>query len=1005
LRVCLIAALALARPSAAQDPLRAPETPILIMDQAQRAVSADTLDALAAHWRSRVSRDSSDRLARLGVAMTAVMKGDSAQAERWLRGLLTEGAVHDRRAARIAPYASLVQGILYYSIGHWGEAARAFSDASIGMRAANDSDGEAQSLVYLVWLETRAHNPAAAAHLARADSLIPSRDNGLRAAWDCAHAALLTAHYVAGAVEAADSGVALARHAGDLRLAAQCEFAAAGDLAARGRIESALPRLGEVITLSGRTRDHTTHAAALQWRGFAELNMGYYGRAEDDLLAAETESSAHGYLAGVGWSELNLAAIAEELGDAVGAHRHATRSYAALSAIGDSGGLGILQRSESRRALAVGDTATARTSALAALQAAERHGRLEDVVGDRLQLAAIDVREGRWDSAAAELAAQEPLLKANHAQGWARILPWYEGRVALGRGDARTALRQFQRADQELDSTQHLFRDELHADMAVASLRMGDTLRALAALQRAEDELDTWRATLDDAAMRVLAFSATEPVPGPPGGTAEVIAAAVRSHHTSTAFTLAERQRARELTDQMVRVQALGSRSSRKASGAAKGARTHAGPTIALAELQRAIPDDSTALLEYVTGAGTAPTTLFAVTRRGAWAWVEPPADSLVETIDRLDALVDHELNAAAPERALGMALLANVAQLPSPIQRLVIVPDGPLHRVPFAALRLADGAPVIERYAVSLAPSATVVVAEWQRPPVALGTAAVLAFGDPVLPREGREAVDDSVAERGASRSSAERLATDAAGDPGGLGAIVGAERDTALVVDRDAASALAAAGALPRLPWTADEAALVGTFGQRATVRLRADASAAFLENSALESFSIVHFATHAVVDEDVPARSALALAPGGGQSGYVAAADLAALHLTADLVVLSACRTARGAVVTGEGVRGLTGPLLAAGAHSVLATQWRLNDRNAVPLIYTLYLQMAQGLPVTEAVRRAELAARRAGRPEREWAAFTLVGDPLVRVPLRAPPPDRVPSWVREYPGGGS
>jgi tetratricopeptide (TPR) repeat protein len=938
----------------------------LILQQAQLALGADTLAALAARWRTRASRDSGDQLARLGLAMTAVLTADSAEAERALDGLLDAGTSRAPVAAPIARYARYGQGLLYYAIGQWEAAVRALTEAADAMRAANDSAGEAQSLVNLVWLEARSHRPTASAHLARADSLIPPGAGQLRGAWHCADAALLSAHHAAGAVEAADSGAAIAHRVGDPRLAAQCEFAAAQDLAGRGRFDDALPRFGEVIALAARTRDHGVHAAALQWRGFGELNMGHYGPAENDLLAAVAEASAHGYQAGVGWGELNLAAIAEQLGDVVGARRHAARSLAALSIIGDSAGLGILRRSDARRALAVGDTATARASARVALQAAEHHGRLEDVVGARLELAAVDVHENRWDSAAKELAVQRPLLAADRAQGWARILPWYEGRVSLGRGDPRTALQQFQRADLTLDSTQHLFRDQLHADIAVALLRTGDTAGALEALQQSERELETWRATLDDAGLRVLAFSATDILPGPPGGDAEVIAAAARSQRIATGFALAERQRARELADQLVRAQALGT-DGRAPVGVRPGSRPTGATPISLAQLQGALPDDSTALLEYVTGDGGAPTTLFAVTRRHVWTWIEPPVDSLVETIDRLDALVDHGANAAAPERTLGLALLGKIGALPSTIQRLVIVPDGPLHRVPFSALRLAGGDLVLEHYAVSLAPSATVVVAEWRRPAV-VRTATVLAFGDPVLPPDRHEEEGDGIA-------------------------------------DRDAASALAAAGGLPRLPWTADEAALVGSFAPHSTVRLRTDASATFLEQTPLAAFSILHFATHAVVDEEVPARSALALAAGGGRSGYVGPADLAALHLTANLVVLSACRTARGAVVTGEGVRGLTSPLLAAGAHSVLATQWRLNDRDAVSLVYTLYLEMAAGLPIAEAVRRAELAARRAGRPEREWAAFILVGDPLVRIPLRAPAPAQVPSWVRHYDVAGS
>ncbi len=134
----------------------------------------------------------------------------------------------------------------------------------------------------------------------------------------------------------------LTRRAGDLRGAAQCEFSAVQDLSASGRINDAIQRLGEVIALSAQSRDHSTHAAALQWRGFGELNEGYYGPAERDLLAAVDEATAQKFPAGVGWSELNLAALADELGDAPDARRHAMRAFAALSAIGDSSGLGIL---------------------------------------------------------------------------------------------------------------------------------------------------------------------------------------------------------------------------------------------------------------------------------------------------------------------------------------------------------------------------------------------------------------------------------------------------------------------------------------------------------------------------------------------------------------------------------------------------------------------------------------------------------------------------------------
>ena len=190
-----------------------------------------------------------------------------------------------------------------------------------------------------------------------------------------------------------------------------------------------------------------------------------------------------------------------------------------------------------------------------------------------------------------------------------------------------------------------------------------------------------------------------------------------------------------------------------------------------------------------------------------------------------------------------------------------------------------------------------------------------------------------------------------------------------------------------------------MAAAFGRGSTVLVGRNATPEALSAAPLDSFVIVHFATHAIVDEQVPARSALVLSRGSGRSGLVDAGSLEMLHMSASLIVLSACRTARGALVEGEGVRGLANPLLGAGAHAVLATQWAIGDRAAVPLVYVIYKGLAAGLPASEALRRAEAAARRRGTPVREWAAFSLTGDPLVRVRLQTPDADLVPAWVRD------
>jgi hypothetical protein len=140
---------------------------------------------------------------------------------------------------------------------------------------------------------------------------------------------------------------------------------------------------------------------------------------------------------------------------------------------------------------------------------------------------------------------------------------------------------------------------------------------------------------------------------------------------------------------------------------------------------------------------------------------------------------------------------------------------------------------------------------------------------------------------------------------------------------------------------------------------------------------------------VDDRALGRTALALAPGDPGSGLVTPGELARLRLRADLVVLSACRTAGGVVVDGEGLQGLTAPLLEAGARSVVATSWRVGDRSTLRLVNGLCAALAKGRPVIEALREAKLVAMRDGAPPAVWAAFELVGDPATVVPLTPPP----------------
>ena len=359
-------------------------------------------------------------------------------------------------------------------------------------------------------------------------------------------------------------------------------------------------------------------------------------------------------------------------------------------------------------------------------------------------------------------------------------------------------------------------------------------------------------------------------------------------------------------------------------------------------------------MLEYVAGSEGAPTTLFALSRAGVRAAVLPSADTLAPAIRRLVAMVENGGRPDALMRSLGAALLEPARTLlPDGVTRLVIVPDGPLHHLPFDALTLADGETAVERWAIGLAPSASLAATLWRRDaPGEPGRVPgrVLAMGDPQFPLElSASAMRDGETYR----------------------------------------SAFAAAGGLPRLKGSGEEVRTVARYAAGGSeVRTRAEASEAWLKMAPLERFDVIHLATHALVDERSLTRTALALAPSGAEDGFLSPADIAGLKLDADLVVLSACRTAGGVTIAGEGVQGLTTPLVAAGARSVIATQWRVGDRSTVRLVADLYDGLARGLTVAEALREAKLAALRRGAPPGEWAGFTVVGDPTAKVPLVKP-----------------
>ena len=873
-----------------------------------------------------------DPAALLGLATIARLTYDYSAAEQLY------ARVHDERGTSQDLYrvhAWMGQAAIAYTRFAFSDAEALLEQAAAQARPLGYPGLAGEALVTLGWIRSRTRGASAADSThAEAMRVIPPDDARRRAALGCARAGVLAGRGLPAARDSALAARALADGAAEHRVRALCDFVLAQDFLRVGRIDSAVATFGRVAEEQRRLRDRANLATTLQWRGWAMGQTGRFGDAFAALHQAVAEGRASGNRVALAWAELNLAEISLRVGDLNDGAAHAARAAELLEAQGDQVGLAGIRGLQADLARAAGRFAEARLAYREALAVNRRVGRYLAYVPIHRALAELAAALGEPEEAERELAEARRVAREHAMPRWELGLNNQSATLALRRGDlpaAEQALTRLLAAPLEPAP-----RYAARAQLAYVHALRGDVSAAERELSGAIDQLDRWRAGLTERDLRVLASQVQANPLDPDLAVATVLATLAAGGRVEPAFELAERRRARELLDRLVRGDAL--RTTADAAPVTPARTAAAYRAVTLAEVRARLPDSQTALLAYVTGRGGEATTLFVVTRAGAVALALPPIDSLAAEIARLGAVLEGGGDAPALARSLGAAVLQPAVEaLPAGVDRLIVVPDDALHRVPFDALLLADGRPAIDRFSITIAPSAAVLLRLWNRS-ARTAPPALLALGDPAF--------------GGAPAPSP-------TGD-----------------------------GPLPRLPASGREARAVARYALRADVRLRDQASETWLKAAPLEQYAVLHLATHAIVDDRSATRTAIVLAPGGDDDGWLRPGDLSALRLDADLVVLSACRTAGGVVVRGEGVQGLTAPLLEAGARAVLATGWRVSDRSIVPLVEDFYAGLARGLGAGDALRAAKLAARARGAPVSDWAAFTLVGDPLVRVSLRAP-----------------
>ena len=410
-------------------------------------------------------------------------------------------------------------------------------------------------------------------------------------------------------------------------------------------------------------------------------------------------------------------------------------------------------------------------------------------------------------------------------------------------------------------------------------------------------------------------------------------------------------------------------------------------------EIQQLLLDDGSLLLEYSLGKERS--YLWTVTKSSIAAYELPPRAEIEaaarrvyrlltarqgapgESVTALRAKVRAaEASYPAAAAALSRMILGPAAPQLTTGTRLLIVSDGALQYIPFAALP-APGAeetavedatvapPLIVEHEIVNLPSASVLAVLRQEllgrvPPAR--TLAVLA--DPVFDR------DDARIRRNAAETAASGQAPRTAARRAGEGA-----------------TPIGPGGPIARLPFSRREAEsiLASVPSDQRLKALDFQASRTTVTGDSLREYRIVHFATHAFVDDEHPELSGIVLSlvdeRGEPQDGFIRLHELYNLTLPADLVVLSACETALGREIRGEGIVGLTRGLMYAGAARVVASLWKVDDVATADLMKRFYAGLLGERPLSPAaaLRAAQVAMWQQKRWSAPyyWGAFVLQG----------------------------
>ena len=398
-----------------------------------------------------------------------------------------------------------------------------------------------------------------------------------------------------------------------------------------------------------------------------------------------------------------------------------------------------------------------------------------------------------------------------------------------------------------------------------------------------------------------------------------------------------------------------------------------------LKEIQSQLLDENTILLEYNLGEdksflwAVAPGSLksFELPKRSE---VEAAARRVYDLLTASNRSLQNEtlqqrekrLSETAENYPHAIAALSRMLVGPAASElknkRLLIVAEGVLQYVPFAALD-EGGAPLMVKHEIVTLPSASVLgVLRQEIKERVPAPKSIAVFADPVF-----ESTDARFS------SKTQNVDTNLLDAPAG-GEVTRAANESGLMN-------------FPRLRFSREEAKQILKFAPKnqslAAVDFAANRDEATSSN--LQDYRIVHFATHGIINSRHAELSGIVLSlvdqKGKPQNGFLRLYDVYNMNLKADLVVLSACQTALGRDIKGEGLIGLTRAFMYGGAPRVVASLWQADDRGTAVFMSRFYEGLlSRGLSAPAALRNAQVSMWQDKRWQnpRYWAAFTIQGE---------------------------